>query len=67
MSFTGKSVPKGISLPTDMWARLEAIREEFGVPVSTQIQHALERDWGCREAKPPLDSQPVLNSTYDAS
>lgn len=40
--FTGKAVPKGVSLPADLWAYLEARRRRIGIPVSVQVQRALE-------------------------
>lgn len=42
--FTGKAIPKGVSLPADMWAYLEQRRKQMGIPVSVQILRALERD-----------------------
>jgi len=47
-TFTGKTLPKGVSLPEDMWAYLQERRENIGIPVSRFIQDAviekIERD-----------------------
>jgi len=49
MGFSGKSVPKGVSLPEDMWAYLEERRERIGISVSRQIQDAIEHEIRLRE------------------
>jgi len=41
--FTGKAVPKSISLPADMWALLSLRQERTGVPVSRQVRQLVEQ------------------------
>jgi hypothetical protein len=49
MAFTGKSIPKGVSLPEDMWIYLEERRARIGISVSRQIQDAIEHEIHLRE------------------
>ena len=42
--FTGRKIPKGVSLPEDLWTYLERRRTNIGVSVSRQVHDALERD-----------------------
>jgi len=61
-----KSIPKGISLPADMWSHLEQRREQEGIPVSTQIQRAVENDIMDRaEAKVLADVPPQHRQTAE--
>ena len=54
MEFTGPSARIGISLPADMLEYLLQRKRQDGIPVSTQIQRAIENDIIERaEAEPP--------------
>jgi len=42
--FTAKTEPITITLPTDMTAYLRLRKEKIGIPISSQIRMAVERD-----------------------
>jgi len=42
--FTGKAIPKGVSLPDDMWAYLDLRAEAEDRSVSAIIRRAIESD-----------------------
>jgi len=55
MEFTGPSARIGISLPADMLEYLLQRKRQDGIPVSVQIQRAIENDILDRaKAEPPV-------------
>lgn len=64
--FTGSSARIGISLPADMLEYLLGRKRQDGIPVSTQIQRAIENDILERALEHAAHTDPITDEEFEA-